>query len=107
MTPHPSRAFCNLFPGHAERCETDRSVSVSNVDVQTKRCVPNLVLKSAFRWQTEYRNIFRGRATAVNVRNGRGGGVAEHGKRVQALPLHRRAEDVGFRIARLSGIIGH
>nr|XP_034182381.1 zinc finger protein 62 homolog [Osmia lignaria] len=33
----------------------DRSVPVSNVDVQTKRCVPNLHLKSAFRWQAEHR----------------------------------------------------
>lgn len=102
-----ARASWNLFRERGERVGTDRSVSVSNVDVQTKRCVPNLLLGRAFRWQArDLGDRSWGTATTVYVHDGRGGGVAEHGKCVQAVPFHRRAAIVGVRNAGLSGVVG-
>lgn len=85
----------------------DRSVSVSNVDVQTKRCVPNLLLRSAYRWQPEHlADIVQGSTTSVYVHNGRSDRVTKYGKRMQALPFHRRAKIIGVRSGRVSGIVG-
>lgn len=49
-----ARSLSNFSFERQERIEMDRSGSVSNVDVQTKRCVPNLLLRSAHYWQAEH-----------------------------------------------------